>query len=203
MKKGNDPKRLLRQKGKGENELEPKLEAEPNYCVAFRRGEEEGFVFYFTALYPALLLYAFRQIDDRPAAESIVEEAFIKIWQKHEAFTHPKVIKAWLYTTVRIDFENWLRERGLKQGAADVSQRNSEAAQMYELIRVETIRELSADLKSLPPDTSKIFRMTYIQVKSLEEIAEELQLPIAQVRNQRNRGRDILQKVTKKRFSSE
>src|SRR3954469_8578611 len=91
--------------------MPPEKESLQDYVQAFQRGEEKGFTYFFNELYPALLYFAFRIIDDKPAAKDIVEESFIKIWERHTTFTHNKVIKSWLYTTVRNACIDWQRKQ--------------------------------------------------------------------------------------------
>src|ERR1044071_8998431 len=82
-----------------------------NLVKAFQRGEEKGFTYFFNELYPALLYFAFRILNDKAASKDIVEDSFIKIWERHSSFNHPKVIKSWLYTTVRNGCIDWQRNQ--------------------------------------------------------------------------------------------
>jgi RNA polymerase sigma-70 factor (ECF subfamily) len=52
----------------------------PNaYVNSFRNAEEAGINFFFREYYPALCLYADKLIKNKPVAEEIASEAFIKI----------------------------------------------------------------------------------------------------------------------------
>src|SRR4051812_34021045 len=79
---------------------------------AFRAGLEKGFVAAYNQFFPALCLYALRMTDDQAAAEDIVEEAFIKTWQRREGFFHIQVLKSYLYTSVKNASINWLKQSG-------------------------------------------------------------------------------------------
>ena len=169
-----------------------------DYVEAFQRGEEKGFTYFFNALYPALLYYAFRILNDKPTSEDVVEESFIKIWERHSTFTHPKVIKAWLYTTVRNGCLNRLQQQ--QRSATQVEQiarmkeGEHESYALHEIIRAEVIRELHANIESLPTACRQIFKMLYIQGKTVREIASELELSISTIKNQKARGLGLLRK---------
>jgi RNA polymerase sigma-70 factor (family 1) len=168
-------------------------------CVlAFQRGEEQGFTYFFNELYPALLYYAFRIVRDRAIAEDVVGESFIKIWERHSQFSHPKVIKSWLYTTVRNGCLNRLLQEQRKQAREEKLARSQEGSyqesSLNEIIRAEVVREVHATIECLPTACRTIFQMLYIQGKTVREIAEELHLSISTIKNQKARGLALLRK---------
>jgi RNA polymerase sigma factor (sigma-70 family) len=64
----------------------------------------------------------------------------------------------------------------------------------HHLIRSETLREILSAIHSLPTECSKVFRMMYIEGKSIKETAEALQLSPSTVKTQKKRGIDALRK---------
>jgi RNA polymerase sigma-70 factor (family 1) len=173
-------------------------ESEQEYADSFQRGEEKGFTYFFKSLYPALVFYASRFLQDRTTSEDVVSESFKKIWDRHEAFSHPKVIKSWMYTTVRNGSLTRLQNTERIQNYQDQLVRNteglSESSVLDEITKIETIRELHAHIKSLPTECSKIFKKLYIEGKTVREAAEELNLSISTIKNQKARGLGILKK---------
>lgn len=174
--------------------------SEQEYLAAFQRGEEQGFTHYFNELYAALLFYAFRKLNDKPKAEDIVEGAFIKIWENRGTFTKSKVIKAWLYTRVRIDCEGWLMQQiGHKQNKGKQKKRSKQGTpemskdELREIVRAETTRNLHAFIESLPTACGQILKMLRINGKSIKEISRELHLTPQTIRNQVRRANAILQ----------
>ena len=169
-----------------------------DYVAAFQRGEEQGFNYFFKTLYPALVYYAFRILNDRPVAEDVVGESFIKIWERHSTFSHPQVIKSWLYTTVRNTCINKLQERKRKlaqeQNLAKQMQDVHEGTALQDMILSEVIGQLHATIQVLPTECRKIFQMLYIQGKTVREVAEELDLSISTIKNQKARGLSIIRK---------
>ena len=170
-----------------------------DYVYAFQRGEEKGFNYFFNSLFPALLYYAFKIMNDRAAAQDIVEESFIKIWERHTTFYHSKVIKSWMYTTVRNACLNKLQEEKRRSAHQEKIARQQETVSLdnyvlHDIIRAEVIRELYQNIETLPNACRQIFRMLYIQGKTVREVAEELELSISTIKNQKARGLTLLRK---------
>jgi RNA polymerase sigma-70 factor (ECF subfamily) len=160
-----------------------------HFTTLFRRGEAAGFSYFFTELYPPLRFYAFRILKDEAFAEDIVEDSFIKIWERHAQFSHHNVIKSWLYSTVRnaclTHFDKERRQRSAEAQFVmtldDVYVPNA----ANEMIRAEVVADMYATIESLPPSCRTIFQMLYIDGKSVREIAKDLHLSISTIKNQR------------------
>lgn len=159
---------------------------------AFRQGEERGFTYFFNSLYRALTYYAFRIVDDRQTAEEVVGDAFIKIWERHHTFNHAGAITTWLYTTVRNGCLHRLKQDQRMQEKHELLARQQknmhEGFVLHEIIRTEVLREIHKHIESLPGACQNIFKMLYIQGKTVREIADELQLSVSTIKNQKAKG---------------
>lgn len=137
-------------------------------------------------------------LDDQSDAEDIVGESFIRIWERHTLFSHPQVIKSWLYTTVRNGCLSHLHKEKNNQinqeQLAKYREDDYETFILQEIIRAEFLRELYEHIESLPRSCRKIFQMLYIQGKTVREIAEELQISVSTIKNQKVRGVGLLRK---------
>jgi RNA polymerase sigma-70 factor (family 1) len=176
--------------------LSPEKDNIQDYVQAFQRGEEAGFTYFFNSLYEALTYYAFRIVDDRHTAEEIAGDAFIKLWKRHTLFDNSRAIKSWLYTTVRHDCLHYLKQEQktlTQQEHLAKDQKNiHESFVLHEMIRAEVLREIYKNIESLPGACRNIFRMLYIQGKTVREIADELQLSISTIKNHKARGIALL-----------
>jgi RNA polymerase sigma factor (sigma-70 family) len=143
-----------------------------DYLQSFRDGEERGFTHYFEAFYPAMLFYAFRLVKDKPVAETIVEESFICVWERHGACETEQEIRRLLYCTVGNRAKAWIFQYG--NGLA--KQMEPAEAHLPDLIRAEVTRKLYSAISELPPFYKQVFRLIYIQGKSLKEASEELNI---------------------------
>jgi RNA polymerase sigma factor (sigma-70 family) len=144
-----------------------------DYLQLFRDGEEKGFAYYFEAFYPAMLFYAFRLVKDKLIAENIVEESFVRLWKKHGTYETEKEIRLDLYINVGTAAEAWVSKEAI--GSRSLSGLESDF-QLPELIRAEVTRKLYSAIRELPPFYRQVFKLIYIQGKSLKEASEELNI---------------------------
>lgn len=165
---------------------------------SFQRGEEEGFNYFFNSLYRGLLLYAFRMLNDIQTAEDIVGDAFIKVWERHHTFAHHRLIKSWLYTTVKHACIDKLRQQKSAQEREQEHaywQKNTiETFATQEMMRAEMISEIYNAITDLPPRCQQVVRLLFIEGKTLTEVADEMKVTVHTIKNQRARGLKLLKK---------
>lgn len=166
-------------------------------CRRFKDGDEESFNYVFSKLYPALVYYAFRILNDRPSAEDVASHSFIKIWRMHNTFTNYNVIKSWLYTTTRNECINILQDNKRKN-----SKKAMIMASFYEEMYVPDFDNMIPDANNaisyfrfLPEQCRKVFVLLFIEGKEVRQIAKILNLSISTVKNQKARGLHIIRKL--------
>lgn len=169
-----------------------------DYAEAFQRGEEKGFTFFFNSLYPALLYYSFRILNDKILAEDVVIESFAKIWKSHDTFDHPRVIKTWMYTTCRNGCLNLLQSIKRQQGhltrIGEETKEYDEKSALSDMILAESTAEVHRAIKYLPPECKKIFKFLFVDGWTVREIANHMKLSISTIKTQKARGLELLRK---------
>lgn len=147
--------------------------------------------------YASLVFFARKLVRDRPAAEDIVTDVFIKLWEKQLHFDLPMQAKAFLYISTRNACLNHLQRSGHEARSLEGLAQTSATSQdniLREILRAELLRQLARVVESLPAQCRKVVRMSYLQGYSNREIASKLQLSINTVRNQKVRGIWLLRK---------
>jgi RNA polymerase sigma-70 factor (ECF subfamily) len=164
---------------------------------ALLRGREEGLDYFFRRYHAPLIYFAQGLIHDRETAEDLVEDAFLKLWERREELGMQGSLRAWLYTTVRNACIDLLRRNKLKVVYVKEVQATSDKDDkpvLHRIIEAETIEQVYAALQSLPPKCGQVFRMYYLEEKSLQEIADELDLSLSTVKSQKGRAIELLRK---------
>lgn len=161
------------------------------YVRSFQNGEEKGFNFFFREYYAALSYFSFQIIKDKPEAEEIAGEALMKLWERHTDFDTLRSIKSFLYTTARNASLNWVRQQ--KKGIQRAKElaylaEESESPIMQQIIEIESYREIFLAINTLPPKCRQIFQMLFFEGKDYKQIAQELNLSIDTIRNQKARA---------------
>ena len=163
----------------------------------FRMGKERAFAEVFCVFYPALCLFAQKMVLDADAAADIVEESFLKVWDKRAIFYEMPVLKTYLYRAVRNGCINWKQKQFSDLTRQFVYNQAQEGPQtiLESIIQAEFVGELDAALESLPPQRRKIFNLLYKEGKTASEIAEELQISVHTVYDHRKYGLKYLRKL--------
>jgi RNA polymerase sigma-70 factor (family 1) len=173
----------------------PRAENFSDPCDDFKNGDPNSLNALFRMYYAPLCLFAERMIKDRPAAEDIVGEAFVKLWHRHRDFENQQNIKGFLYITTRNACLNMLkqmqRESLSKKQLAYLSA-DKEGFILNDMIRNEVLAQISSEIENLPEQCKKIFKMSYFEGRKNQEIAEILDISVHTVKNQKARAIQLL-----------
>lgn len=170
-------------------------EKEASKCI--RNGDEQGFNRVFHQYYGPLTYFAQSILNDQETAEDIVEDTFVKLWERPEILFKPGSLKSYLYTTVRNASIDYLRKvKRLKAYSSEVKTIKDveEKPVLHSIIEAETMHMIYQALETLPPKCGQIFKMFYLEGKKLEEIATELNIALSTVKSQKGRAIQLLQK---------
>ena len=165
--------------------------------AALQKGQERGLQYYFGLYYRPLSYFAFKMLEDAAHAEEVAAGAFVKLWEHRAALTSPAGVKSWLFRTVRNGCLDHLRSsRRLRIGreGLEAAHEVAEVSALHHLIETEMIQQILVALETLPKGCREIFRLFYLEDKSLKEIAEELQVSVSTVKSQKARALELLRR---------
>lgn len=124
-------------------------------------------------------------------SKDIVQEVFIKVWNKKLSFKDYDSTKAYLYTSVKNHCLNYLKSKNYKtfinSSRIDLVEIQSEDYYLAEMVSIETYAQLYNAIKSLPHNTAKVIQLA-LNDYSTNEIAEELEVTSSTVRTQKSIG---------------
>lgn len=143
----------------------------------------------FDLLYLRLCRFADQIIADSAAAEDIVQEAFIKYWQRNADITDLPAIKTLLYVMVRNACFNHLKHRKVVEKFA---QTQTEVAEEAAVLKAEVWGEVYRAIASLPEGCRNVFKLSYLEGLKNQEIADELKISINTVKTQKARALELL-----------
>lgn len=156
------------------------------------RWDDESLTVLYRHFYRALVAYSDRMVSDRFVAEEIVQNTFLKMWQKHNVFQSEAALKAYLYNSVRNGSISHLRHakvdsRRIKNVTAEFAEIGIERQGDPVLQREEVFRQLLRAIDRLPERQKEIFLLS-VEGKGSAEIAVELGIKPESVKKQRQRG---------------
>jgi RNA polymerase sigma-70 factor (family 1) len=186
-------------KSKAQNSALTVTQSDHDFVLSeFRRGKERAFELIFYKFYGGVCYFANNIVDDPHAAEDIVEEIFIKLWQLREDFKTFAAIKSFLYVSAKNGCLNHLRgnqihERHHRIILPDLLDVESQNILLGEIFEAEVIRELYQAIERLPDQPRRVLSLS-LQGLPTDQIAEMMGLSEQTVRNTKVRGLEKLRK---------
>lgn len=162
---------------------------------ALKSGDERAFDAFFFHHYHSFCFFAKRLLKDRFAAEEIVEDSFIKYWQRHPDFDDLNSIKSFLYITIRnacINFIKTRETRAYHEASFSIQAGGSEAVLIEEIIRAETLQHIYQAIEELPAQCRSVLKLMYEEGLKSKEIAATLKIAVSTVDNHKARGIKLL-----------
>lgn len=161
----------------------------------FSKGDRKAFDAIFDDLYESIHFFSLKLTKSPFQGEEIAMEAFMALWKCHDMFNTIDHVRAFLYVTARNAGLNFLRkekaQRIFYQNFKNFS-RNWEADHENKMIQAEVLKELLKEINSLPGKCREVFKLRYLEGKSREEVAKELNMAIATVDSHSTRAFKLL-----------
>jgi RNA polymerase sigma-70 factor (ECF subfamily) len=125
----------------------------------------------------------------------VVEDCFVRLWEKRELIESANAVKPYLYTSVRNRCLDVLRKQGhSKIYEAHLKRAPEEFApdHVQAIIVAESMFQVYLAVEKLPGKYKRVFDMFYLHGRELMDIASELDLPLATVKSRKKRTLEIL-----------
>lgn len=166
------------------------------YMQLFRSGQPEGLRFLYKTFYGAMCFYLEKMNLEAYKVEELVQDVFLKLWERHADFDHLAAIRSFLYTSCRNAALNLISKEKRDQEHAKSYENQLDIVEWpisNQIIYLETLREIHEAIFALPEQCSKVMTMLTIEELSPQEVAEVLGITTSTVYNQKKRGIALLQ----------
>lgn len=166
-----------------------------------KKGHQKGLRYFMQRHMRAITYFARHMVNDIAVAEEIAQDSFVKVWESRERFESAENVKAFLYVATRNACLNHLNTASTRRQAQ--SEELSEDLQAPDsnvltgMIHAETIALIHAELERLPERQAAVFRLTYFDGLTTEEICKALGTTPNAVFLARSRAIHTLQRIFK------
>lgn len=167
-----------------------------DWLSEFKKGNARAFQYVFDNYNKRLYYYAVQLLNNSEEAEDIVSDTFKKLWEKAADINSLQHIEGFLYTSTRNACINKSKQlqrqeeihRQLSYSASEVTDHDL----LNAMIEGELLAKIYAAIETLPRKCKAIFKLSYLEGLSTEEIAQAMNISTRNVLNQKNRAIQLL-----------
>ncbi len=171
------------------------MENEGLIVEQLRNKDKRAFELVFNQYYGIMVLYAARFMDTKAEAEEIVQEVFVKFWEKCTTLLPDSSIKSYLYRSVHNSCLNAIKHEKVKDGYKQhvIQFLESSYQDNAEFNDPDIIRNrIHVEIDKLPPRCSEIFKLSRFEGLKYQEIADHLGISVKTVEVQMGKALKVL-----------
>jgi len=154
--------------------------------IQLNEGSEQAFDRIYKIFSPRVFSFALSLLSNRTEAEEIVQEIFIKVWERRQEISVSGSFESYLFTICKNAILNTIRNADYHRVFLEYKRYNPEPDPVLD--QELNYRELDTLYKKainkLSPRKKEIFILNRTQALSYPEIAQKLGISIKTVRNQ-------------------
>lgn len=139
---------------------------------------------------PALMHYAMGYLREKPVAEEIVSDAFVKAWQRAGEFATPENTTAFLYAVTRNACLDHLKSSQRRTGFdRDMLEELPHHTDIFlGMANAELLAIVRGEITKLPKKQREVLELSFLEGLSTEEISEKLGISASSVFANRSLG---------------
>jgi RNA polymerase sigma-70 factor (ECF subfamily) len=150
-------------------------------------GDPDAFTIVYRQYYQRIYYFAKTFLPDKEDAEDITADTFIKLWNRRDSFHTMSSISSFLHVTTRNSCFDFLRHIKVK------SEKQAELIRQMELhhhsnlheTKEELLKLVQKEVEKMSNKMKEIFHLSYNEGLTPAEIAENLQLSVQTISNQK------------------
>lgn len=139
----------------------------------------------FRSQHASLVLSAYRILNDKARAEDVVQDVFLKLWQKRDEISVEENLPAYLHRAVTNHAINIYKQQYSKlvQHTGDVAKEMGHTATQTDssLMAGELSERIDKAMATMPDSSRGVFMLSRFEDMSYKEIAEKLAISVKTV----------------------
>jgi len=153
---------------------------------AIKRDDNGAYEKVFREYYRPMTAYAFRFLGNQSDSESIVQDVFLRLWQKRKELMITSSLQNYLFKSVKNHCINYIEHEKIKTGYQNLVIRNEADRSEYSEFFLEfgLMTKIEAAISSLPEKRQEIFRLAREEGLKYREIADRLNISVKTVETQ-------------------
>jgi RNA polymerase sigma-70 factor (ECF subfamily) len=165
------------------------------YITGLLQGDQQVFREIFEKYHTRLRYFASTFLAADQEAEDVVQEAFVKLWQRRSHFQDLNAVKAFLYITVKNSCLNICKHNKVVRKYEGSLEEGWESDAMIRIIESEVLENVFQALEKLPAGCRNILHLSYFEGMKHKDIASHLNVSVNTVKTQKMRGLHLLKRL--------
>lgn len=164
------------------------------------QGDTRAFEMIFKTYYSPLCRYAYSFLQDKEAAEEVVQSSLLVLWEKRQALAIETSLKSYLFRMVRNACLNAIKHERVKQQHVAHELYVSPAAQesvAQQVQAAELESRISIAMQSLPEQCRLVFQLSRFEELKYQEIADQLNISVKTVENHMGKALKLMREKLK------
>lgn len=157
-----------------------------NSFARIREGDAAGFEAIYTRYYDRIYSIALQYSKVEETAEDVVQQVFLKVWEKRNTLAEINNPEAWLFTLARNQVLDVLKKQAssvkYKKYVQELFSESQETSPEHLLIIRQRKELLERSLQELSPKQLEVYRLNREKGMTYEEIAQHLGIGHATVK---------------------
>jgi RNA polymerase sigma-70 factor (family 1) len=178
--------------------------------IRLKEGNPSAFEELFKQTFPRMLGYCKLFIHDLAQANDLVQECFVKLWEKRDTIKTTQSIESLLFVMLRNKCLNYLRDQKLRDYEKDIeSIKENELQYLYQLdfigkeektLEESLIEAIRASVEKLPEKRKLVFIKAKIEGKKNKDVAEELGISLKAVEKHLHQAKEQIRTEVLEKF---
>lgn len=153
-----------------------------------KKGDLHSFEILFHHYYGLLCSFAEKYTQDHITAEEIVQDFFVRLWEKREQINIETSVKSYFYQSVKNLCLNYIQHQKIKEKhhLAILSEHETMDNSEDAFLEINLAEKIEESILSLPEKRREIFKLSRESGLKYHEIAKKLNISIKTVEAQMN-----------------
>lgn len=160
-----------------------------------KHGEKKAYQELFEKYAPKIYHFSFSYLKNKLDAEELVQDVFLKVWEKRETLDTSQNIKAYIFKIAINTIYDFIRRKNIENAFQDFAATNFDTKSnntWHAIIYNEILGKLNRLVEQFPEQQQKIYKLSKEEGFSNHEIAQKLNLSKRTVENQLYRATAFL-----------
>ena len=168
---------------------------EKDLIVRLKYGDQTAFELLFHNYYPGLVIFSTQFTADRSEAEEIVQDFFVRFWQRHDQVSLTDSLKSYFFLSVKNSSLNFLKHKKVEEKYIRKMTEMADRHLAYDpdlYVDSELQEKVKQAIELLPEKCREVFVMSRIRGMRNDDIATELNISKRTVETQISKALKVL-----------